>query len=440
MGSFILITGLVLIAGFTIGSALTKSPLIRLKSLLRLGALAVFVVLTLAAVIQWSSRWYLLAVLLLVWAGLGVWALASRREEIREYNPRRSLLGAVGTWLLIAVAVTPALIFPQYRMPAVGGNLPVVTYNDTFVDQNRIDPFSKEGENRFVNIECWHPADTPGSFPLVVFSHGAFGIRASNTSTYIELASQGYVVCSIDHPHHSFFTRHPDGRTIRTDPTFMQEVMSANTGKYDDRTDWELVQKWLRLRADDIHFVLDTVHIRGNDRAAAPVYSLIDRERIGLLGHSLGAAAVAQVARERAGINAVVNLDTDLLGDYTGFVDGKPVQNEAVYPVPLLTIYTDDMIRVIARNEEQGVTIAGRRVTERSPNAFEVHLTGTNHFSLTDLPLVSPILVRMINSGAQVGGGDEADPVEVLEKMNEIVLQFFNVHLKGEAKPGSAVW
>ncbi|MBQ5851909.1 MAG: hypothetical protein IIW54_14020, partial [Lachnospiraceae bacterium] len=38
-------------------------------------------------------------------------------------------------------------------------------------------------------------------FPLVVFSHGAFGYYESNTSTYMELASNGYVVeCSMKFP------------------------------------------------------------------------------------------------------------------------------------------------------------------------------------------------------------------------------------------------
>jgi len=46
----------------------------------------------------------------------------------------------------------------------------------------------------------------------VVFSPGSFGTRTSNTSTYRELASNGYVVCAIDHPYHSFYTTDVGGK------------------------------------------------------------------------------------------------------------------------------------------------------------------------------------------------------------------------------------
>jgi hypothetical protein len=71
-------------------------------------------------------------------------------------------------------------------------------------------------------------------------------------------------------------------------------------------------------------------------------------------------------------------------------------------------------------------------VTASTANAYEIHLAGTNHLSLTDLSLTSPFLVGMINSMAQIGGGEEADPLEVIEEMNGIVLKFFDVYLKGE--------
>jgi hypothetical protein len=138
------------------------------------------------------------------------------------------------------------------------------------------------------------------------------------------------------------------------------------------------------------------------------------------------------VGRERAGIDAVVDLDADLLGDYVDFIDGEEVVNDGPYPVPLLIIYSDDMMRVIAKNDERGNTIASRQVTTSTANAYEIHLAGTNHLSLTDLSLTSPFLVRMINSTAQIGGGEEADPLEVLEELNGIVLKFFDVYLKGE--------
>lgn len=67
-----------------------------------------------------------------------------------------------------------------------------------------------------------------GKFPLVVFSHGANGVRRSNLSTYHKLASHGYVVCSIDHTYHSFFTEQEEGKKILIDPEYLNETLTVS--------------------------------------------------------------------------------------------------------------------------------------------------------------------------------------------------------------------
>ena len=135
------------------------------------------------------------------------------------------------------------------------------------------------------------------------------------------------------------------------------------------------------------------------------VYQLIDPEKIGLMGHSLGGESSAQVARERNDIDAVINLDADLAGEYLDYVDGKYVMNDKVYPVPILTILSDTLVRLIAAVPDANTVVAVKHVTATAPNAFEVHLTGTDHMSLTDLPLISPFLVSMINASVPKAGG-----------------------------------
>jgi predicted dienelactone hydrolase len=173
-----------------------------------------------------------------------------------------------------------------------------------------------------VNVEFWYPADGGGPYPLVVFSHGAFGIKASNTSTFMDLASNGYVVCSIDHPYHSLMTVDADGHRTMVDLSFLQEVIDLNKGKYDEETGYRLHQKWMALRVADINFVLDTILQQVKDSSSDGVYRLIDPGRIGLMGHSLGGESVAQVARERSDISAVVNLDSNLLVLCQASIDG----------------------------------------------------------------------------------------------------------------------
>jgi hypothetical protein len=200
----------------------------------------------------------------------------------------------------------------------------------------------------------------------------------------------------------------------------------------DEATIFKIEQKWMQLRTADINFVLDTILAHAKEAGSDAVYQLIDTGKIGLMGHSLGGAASVQVARERNDIGAVINLDSDLLGDYLDYVNGKSVMNDKVYPVPILTILADDVARLIAAIPDAKDVVALEHVTATAPNAFEVHLTGTDHMSLTDLPLFSPFLVSMINSSVPKGGGIEGDRYGTIEKMNGIVLAFFNAYLKGE--------
>jgi predicted dienelactone hydrolase len=275
-------------------------------------------------------------------------------------------------------------------------------------------------------VEFWYPKDAGGRYRLVVFSPGSFGTKTSNTSTFMELASNGYVVCSIDHPYHALFTIGADGHLVTMDPSFYQEVVDMNNGKYDEATAFKLEKKWMQLQTADINFVLDTILAQAQEAGSDPVYQLIDPEKIGLMGHSLGGESSAEVARER-------NLDADLGGEYLDYVDGKYVMNDTVYPVPILTILADDMVRLIDAIPDANRVVAVEHVSISAPNAYEVHIAGTDHQSLTDLPLFSPFLVSVItNSVKKAGGGETADKYYVIEKMNDLVLRFFNVYLKGE--------
>ena len=409
MGTIILIVALVIEAAFATYCIITKSNQKKVRSFARIGAFAAFVTLTLVSVIQWSFRWYGLAALLLVWAALGAWTLIRNKEEKKEYKTSHIVFKAIAMLLLVVIAVTPTLLLPQYKLPKMTGTYEVATVNYTYTDKSRIETFTHTGENRKVNVEFWYPKDSGGTYPLVVFDHGSFGVKASNTSTFMDLASNGYVVCSIDHPYHSLYTIGSAGHLITVDQSFLQEVIDVNTGKYDEATIFKLEQKWMQVRTSDMNFVLDTILAQAKEAGSDAVYQLINTEKIGLMGHSLGGAASAQVARERNEIDAVINLDADLLGEYLDYVDGKYVMNDKVYPVPILTIFADDMVRLIAAIPDSNTVVAVKHVSATAPKAYEVHIAGTDHQSLTDLPLVSPFLVSMItNSVKKAGGGETA--------------------------------
>ena len=436
MGTIILSVAILVEIAFAIYCITTRSSQEKARSYIRVGALVAFVLLTLTSVIQWSFRWYGLALLLLVWAVPGAWALLRRKAE-KDYRAMSIVGRAIGGVLLVFVLLAPALIFPQTKLPPPTGTHPIATVTYTYTDKSRIETFTNTGENREVNVEFWYPADGGGPYPLIVFSHGAFGIKVSNTSTFMNLASNGYVVCSIDHPYHAFFTLDAAGHRTIVDRSFLQEVVDINSGKYDEETIFKLQQEWMSLRIADINFVLDTILEQVKDNGSDAVYRQVDPNKIGLMGHSLGGESSAQVARERTDIGAVVNLDANLEGEYLAYVNGKYVMNDTVYPVPILTLLTSTTVRMIDAIPDADTVVAVRHVTATAPNAFEVDLPGTDHMSVTDLPLRSPFLVSLINASVPKGGGQEVTPYETVEEMNTLVLKFFNAYLKGE---GNFTW
>jgi dienelactone hydrolase len=433
LANIILVVAFVIEAAFATYCIISKSNQARIRGFIRVGALAAFVLFTLVSVIRWSFIWYGLAALLFVWAVLGAVTLIGKKAASKVYKPVPVLGRAITTLVLVSLVLTPALIFPQHRLPRVTGNLAVATANYSYIDKSRVETFTNTGANRQVNVEFWYPKDGRGKYPLVVFSHGAFGMKSSNTSTYLELASHGYVVCAIDHPYHALFTVGADGHAVTVNPGYLQEVIDANNGKYDDAADFKIEKNWMQLQTTDIEFVLDTILAQAQNASSGAVYQLIDPQKIGLMGHSLGGESSAKVARQRSDIDAVVNLDADLGGEYLAYENGKYVLNDSVYPVPILTILADDMVRLLDAIPDAASVVALKHVDATAPNAFEVHIAGTDHQSLTDLAINSPFIVSLITSTVtKAGGGESADKYYVIEKMNDLILAFFNTYLKGE--------
>lgn len=430
MGVVLLILVGVMEIGLAVHSVISKSNQKPFRNWIRISAFLVFLVF--ATIMKWNVRWVLPAVVFFLFGIIAVISLIRNKEE-KRYRPVGNIFRAIGVWVIIAITLLPAVIFPQYKAVAATGDYKIATSLYTLTDNQRVESFSDSGENRKVNIEFWYPQNAEGKFPLIVFSHGAFGIKASNTSTFENLASNGYVVVSIDHPYHSLFTKDTEGHVTLADSSFTKEIEDVNNGVYDDETSFKLERKWLKVRTEDINFVIDTIKQKASEENSDEVYQQIDTSQIGLIGHSLGGAAAAQLGRDRKDIAAVINLDADLLGETLEVEDGRSVINKEIYPVPLLSIYSDTMKNLMddVKETDPDLVLPQEYILDTAPNSHVVYIKGTNHLSLTDLPLVSPVLANMINGSTDKGSNAISEnKYEVLETMNEIVLNFFNSYVK----------
>ena len=129
----------------------------------------------------------------------------------------------------------------------------------SFVDQTRTIKASMGfagSATRRIDVQVWQPSGDGGPWPLVVFSHGTFG-RSDNAMHIVrELVSHGYMVAAPDYP-----------------------LTSSNA--------------WTKVRFADIsdvaNQVKDVSFIITSLLADPELGPRIDREKIGVAGHSLGA-------------------------------------------------------------------------------------------------------------------------------------------------------
>lgn len=377
-------------------------------------------------VYEWSFRYVVFLLVLVIQAIAGAVILVRKREK--EYRLRRNILRFIRNCFIFTFALFLAILCPQYEQPETTGEYEVATAKYTWTDNSRADEFSEPGENRALTVEFWYPENADETYPLVVFSHGAFGFSGSNYSTFAELASNGYVVASIGHTYHAFYTMDTSGKLTIVDTDFINRASEINA-VHDTTHEEEIyntTKEWMKLRTDDENFVINTILSECGSNKSDVLFSIINTEKIGLMGHSLGGASSAQIGRIRDDIDAVIVLDGTMLGEEVAFENNALILNDTPYPVPLLNVYAED--HYTNSKELVGDAYDNFHATQNALCAYEKVFQDAGHLNFTDLPLFSPTLAKMLGVGT-------VDARYCIETMNELVLEFFNCYLKDAGEP-----
>ncbi len=396
---------------------------------IRITLFLLFVLLVTVRIIPWGFAWYGLGALLAIRALISLLALF-RRTSPKAQKKGNAVRNLVGGTMLFGLAVIPLLLFPRSTPLQRTASNAVGTMVYTWIDESREDSFTAESDYRKVTVQFWYPALTAeenapvleGPFPLVVFSHGAFGYRMSNHSTFMELAGNGYIVASIDHTHQAFMTKEADGTVILGDSGFIRTAMDVENGKITGEELYHLQKDWMALRSSDMAFVLDQIRKQVALPTSNEVFHQLDIERIGVLGHSMGGATAAWIGREDDAIDAVIVLDGTLMGEIVGFEQGKEVVTDVPYPKPILDVFNESHYEDA---KSIGLDYANMRMQEHASKAFQLVVNGSGHLNFTDLPLVSPLLASLLGTGS-------VDPRYCMEITNAAVREFLDYHLKGE--------
>ncbi|MFF9978492.1 alpha/beta hydrolase family protein [Streptomyces erythrochromogenes] len=154
------------------------------------------------------------------------------------------------------------------------------------------------------------PRPAAGRCPLVVLSPGFTMPRASLTTLAEDLAGRGYVVAAVDHAYESDGTTFPGGRVL---------TCKACEQVFPDRS----LHRVSDGRAQDVRFLLDRL---AGPRSAWRYSWLIDAQRIGMAGHSIGGAAASAAMAADPRVDAGVNMDGSLFTPIPeGGLGGRPL-------------------------------------------------------------------------------------------------------------------
>jgi len=132
------------------------------------------------------------------------------------------------------------------------------------------------------------PAAPPvrGRHPVLLLSHGLGGTTAFHTAQATDLASHGYVVVGIDLPGDATFVDVGGGRVVPQNPNGEDYIRELAVD----------------ARIAEMRSVVDQIQrLRGT--------GLIDVNRVGVFGHSLGASATAGALQADRRLRAGVMLD-----------------------------------------------------------------------------------------------------------------------------------
>jgi dienelactone hydrolase len=427
LGTILLLILILIEMCFITLSMIKKMNFKRERAIARILLLVIFIFLILLGVINFGFQWYSLGLLLIIQTILGAVVLIRKKEYHPTTNFKNVFYG-LNRILLLCFIFTPILIFPQYKPIKPTGNYKVDTSSYTLTDDSREEQFTKENDHRNVTIQFWYPSNdsnaqlSSNKYPLVIFSHGAFGFRMSNYSTYEELASHGYIVASIDHTYHAFITRQTDGKNIIANKDFFNQVMSAQNGDIKGEELYQLENEWMELRTADMNFVLDYIKEESSRDTAEGIYSLIDLDHIGVMGHSLGGATAAKIGRIDTDIDAVIVIDGTMMGEIIAFENGKDIITNDPYPIPLLNIYNESHYQEATETKDYPNMVAYTNALD----GYQVVVNGSGHMSFTDLPIISPFLSKLLETSKDV----TIDPEYCIETTNQVILEFFDKYLK----------
>jgi predicted dienelactone hydrolase len=365
-------------------------------------------------------------------------------------------------------AATPASALATVSLPAPSGPHAIGTVNVRLVDRSRPDPWGvAAGQPRRLMVSIWYPARNTthfpvapmmqpgaaagfdranslqvptgavnwaaiktdahlgapldrrgGPHPVVLYSPGAGDPRTLGTVLVEQLASEGYVVVTIDHTYETY-VQFPDGTVTGMDAI-------AQAPQQPDGPWAQYLHKLVNVRVADTRFVLGQIaRIDSRDRRFA---GGLDLSKIGMFGQSAGGFTAVQAMHDDSRIKAAIDMDGEL--NYA---------QEDIPGTPMSSVVDDGLDRPFML---MGSKPDGRHNDENASwNLLwnhstgwhrDLYLTGSAHGTYTDAEAIVPQLVAQQVITPEVGTQDVGTvrPGPAIAADRAYVTAFFDTWLR----------
>ena len=243
-------------------------------------------------------------------------------------------------------------------------------------------------------------------FPVIIFSHGLGGNRIQNTANIESLASNGYIVFSIEHTYDANIT-------VFDDSTFAEfnSYLADNVTK-EEFYNTRIPQ--IRIRANDISFIIDKIiSLRSQGHYIGRISNI---NSIGVFGHSFGGGTAAVSSFTDNRIDACIALDG-------WFEPIPPYIIDKGINIPFLYIGQPQKNWVHAPyNETQILSFHNNNQND----SFVIEVDNTKHMDYSDIPYLT--------KWGRLIGLSGKDSKNITLDLNSTITHFFDTYLKNKEK------
>jgi dienelactone hydrolase len=249
------------------------------------------------------------------------------------------------------------------------------------------------------------------AWPIILYNHSLVSF-ASETSTLLEaLASQGYIVVSLEHRGQAAEHHHLSAQQETAKVAEDNELIARLRRRVDREGRAELSQllfqnstvtaEIVRRRVEDARFVLDNLTFLLNQIPGAD--DGVRTSRIFAMGYSVGGAVSTLLAQRDDRVAGVINLDGGLYG----------IDADTPLRKPYLMLYS-----------EQGEGTNDHYLTEWVEPVRSHTIARTTHMSFHDIAFLAPAL-------RWVGVIGRASPFAVKAQLLDNILDFLEAEKRG---------